>query len=46
MKKTTKKVLYVALWFIGFPIIIKVLGIFMWITCLIDFIDKKEVRRK
>lgn len=36
-----KKVLCVALWFIGFPIIIEVFGTFMWITCLIDFINEK-----
>lgn len=42
MKKITKKILCIALWFIGFPIIINVLGIFMWVTCLIDFIDRSK----
>ena len=40
MKEIIEKVLGVTLWIVGFPIIVIVLGIFMWITCLIDFINE------
>lgn len=40
MKDTLLKILRVIIWIIGFPIIILVLGIFIWFTSLIDFINE------
>ena len=34
------KILRVVLWIIGFPIIIVVLGVFVWASCCIDFITE------
>lgn len=40
MKEIFEKILRVILWIIGLPIIVIILGVFMWITCLIDFINE------
>lgn len=40
MKEIIEKVLRVILWIVGLPVIVIVLGIFMWITCLVDFINE------
>ena len=40
MEEIIKKILCVGLWIIGLPVIIIILGVFMWVTCLIDFINE------
>jgi hypothetical protein len=40
MKDIIVKILRVILWIVGLPIIVIILGVFMWITCLIDFINE------
>ncbi len=39
MKEIIEKILRVTLWIVGFPIIAIVLGVFMWGTSLINFIN-------
>lgn len=39
MKEIIEKVLCVILWIVGLPVVVVILGVFMWITCLIDFIN-------
>ena len=39
MKEFFKKLLTVILWCVGFPVIIIVLGVFMWADSLIGFIN-------
>lgn len=39
MKEIIKKILSATLWIVGFPIIVIVLGVFMWGSCLINFIN-------
>lgn len=40
MTEIIKKILCVILWIVGLPVIVIILGIFMWVTCLIDFINE------
>lgn len=40
MTEIIKKILRVILWIVGLPIIVIILGVFTWITCLIDFINE------
>ena len=40
MTEIIKKILRVILWIVGLPVIVIILGIFMWVTCLIDFINE------
>lgn len=40
MKEIIEKILRVILWIIGFPVIVIISGVFMWISCLIDFINE------
>ena len=39
MSEIIEKVLCVILWIVGFPIIVIVLGIFIWASYLIDIIN-------
>ena len=38
MTEMIKKILRVIVWIIGFPVIVIILGVFMWLRCLINFI--------
>lgn len=40
MKEIIEKFLSVILWIVGFPVIVIILGIFMWAFSLIDFINE------
>lgn len=40
MTEIIKKILCVILWIVGLPVIVIILGIFMWVYCLIDFINE------
>ena len=40
MKEIIKKVLRVILWIVGFPVIVIIMGVFMWGSYLIDFINE------
>lgn len=39
MKYIIFKILCVILWVVGFPIIVIILGVYMWALCCIDFIN-------
>lgn len=39
MKDILLKIFTITVWIIGFPIIILVLGIFMWFISLLDYIN-------
>lgn len=39
MTEMIKKILRIIVWLIGFPVIVIILGVFMWGSCLIDFIN-------
>lgn len=38
MTEIIKKILRVIVWIIGSPVIVIILGVFMWLNCLINFI--------
>lgn len=38
MKEIVEKILCVIIWIVGLPVIVIILGVFAWITCLTDFI--------
>ena len=40
MKDTILKILRDILWIVGFPIIVIILGVFIWASCCIDFINE------
>lgn len=40
MTEMIKKILRVILWIIGFPVIVIIMGVFMWVIYLIDFINE------
>ncbi len=40
MTEMIEKILRVILWIVGFPVIVIIFGIFMWVTYLIDFINE------
>lgn len=40
MKETIEKILRIALWIVGLPIIVIILGVFMWASSLVDFIGE------
>lgn len=39
MNEIIKKILCVILWIVGLPVIVIILGVFMWGSCLIDYIN-------
>lgn len=45
MKDIILEILRVILWVVGFPIIVIVLGVFMWGSCCIDFINEQEIEK-
>ena len=40
MKEIIEKILRVILWIIGLPVIVIIMGVFMWVSYLIDFINE------
>lgn len=40
MKEIIEKILRVISWIIGLPVIVIIMGVFMWVTYLIDFINE------
>ncbi len=40
MKEIIEKILRVISWIIGFPVIVIIMGVFMWGSYLIDFINE------
>lgn len=40
MTEIIKKILRVILWIVGLPVIVIIMGIFMWVSYLIDFINE------
>ena len=45
MKDIIVKILLGVLWVVCFPIIVFVLGVFMWASCFIDYIHEQEIEK-
>ena len=45
MTEFLKKVLVLILYCVGFPIMVVIFGVFLWASCLIDFMNDQEIKK-